>query len=90
LDDGYLGHRGFVVAETSCALSCPTWFVSSKCGSRRRAEGEDLRLVRRRDIGQHPSPIVACPMGLDHRCSVEVPCATAASIALTSAIIQDW
>jgi hypothetical protein len=28
--------------------------------------------------------------GVDHRCSVEVPWATAASIAVSSAIIQDW
>ena len=28
--------------------------------------------------------------GADHRCSVEVPCTTAALIAATSATIQDW
>ncbi len=28
--------------------------------------------------------------GVDHRCSVDVPCTTALLIAATSATIQDW
>ena len=45
----------------------------------------------RRPEKETPTPLdLEHRAGVAHRCSVEVPCSTAAWMAATSAIIQDW